>query len=341
MAKDKARVAIPSLTINGADVTRRLQNYLISISYTEVAEGGSDTLSITLDNRDGKWMKAWYPQKGNSIGGKIKLKNWTATGKDRVLDLGKFTLDDVRFRFGPNEMELSGTSAPAASAFSTRDRDKTWKEVTLQEVAGRICKRYGLELEYKGEDHKIKALEQTENDGAFLKKACEDYGLSVKIYRDKVAVYDAGKLEDAGAVVKLPLTSFPTGLSSVDGLYGTYTGARVSYKPADGEDEITVFVGDTESDGKRVLKVNESCSSEAEARRKGAAKVNESNRKAISLSGGIFPDTRIVAGVCIELTKDFGKLSGKYFIDKVTWSLTGSGGTSQRIEAHKVVQRVS
>lgn len=343
MGASKGRMAVPSLSFNGADVTRRLKDCLKSVTYTDVAEGGSDSLSIRLENASGKWLSKWYPQKGNAIGGSVRLKRWGKDGKDKKLEFGTFTLDDARFGFGPMELELSGTSAPAASAFSTRERNKTWKKVTVEEIAIRICERYGMTLSYAGGAHKVKALEQSENDGAFLKKLCEDYGLSMKIYMDKVVIYDLCELEEADAVRSFAITDFPQGdLSITDGLYGTYTGARVSYKPEDGEDEISVFVGTKEEgDKKRVLKVNEACDSEAEARRKGAAKVNEANRKAVTLSGSIFPDAKVCAGACIELKKDFGRLAGKYFVDKSTWTIDASGGTKQKIDAHKVQERVA
>ena len=132
-----------------------------------------------------------------------------------------------------------------------------------------------------------------------------------------------------------------TDVSFTDGIYGTYTGARVSYRPPDADKDISVYVGlkGEHAKGSRILKVNESCSSEAEARRKGAAAVNKSNMQATTLSGTMYPNPSICAGTCIKLDASFGKLSGKYFVDKVSWE-AGSGATSQKIEAHKVKKKV-
>lgn len=184
-------------------------------------------------------------------------------------------------------------------------------------------------------------MEQSDNDSSFLSKLCEDYGLAMKIYRRKIVIYDQVELEKKKAVKTLKLSDFEEGLSFTDGIYGTYTGARVSYKSADDDKEISVFVGlkGEHAKGSRVLKVNETCDSEAEARKKGAAQVNQSNMKATTMTGSIFPNPKICAGVCIRLGDDFGKLKGKYFVDKVTWEV-GDSATSQKIEAHKVQRKV-
>jgi hypothetical protein len=44
--------------------------------------------------------------------------------------------------------------------------------------------------------------------------------------------------------------------------------------------------------------------------------------------------------VCITLGEEFGKLKGKYFIDNVTWTISGSGGTRQQLEAHQVKKKI-
>jgi hypothetical protein len=339
--KNIGRKAKPSLTFSGKKVDTTLKDYLQSVTYTDVASGSSDTLSITLHNIDGKWLNQWYPTKGNTVSGSIKFLNWNNNGKDKKLSCGSFTMDDIKFSFGPKTADFSCISQPAAESFRTRERDKTWEKITIKGIATEICSRYGLKLAYSATSYTIDKLEQSNDDCSFLSKLCEDYGLAMKIYKNKIVVYDQTTLENKASVATLNLKDFEEGGPSItDSIYGTYTGARVSYKPADGKDEISVFVGlkAENAKGSRVLKVNETCSSEAEALIKGAAQVNKSNRSATTISGGIFPNPKICAGVCITLGADFGKLKGKYFVDKVTWTLGGSA-TSQKIEAHKVQKK--
>lgn len=330
-----------ALKFSGKSVDTTLKDYLESVSYTDVASGSSDTLSITLQNIDSNWLTKWYPKKGNTVSGSLNFMNWNNDGADKKLTCGYFTLDDIKFSFGPKTANFSCISQPASESFRTRERDKTWEKVTIQAIAKEICKRYNLKLAYQAPTYNIAKLEQSNDDCSFLSKLCEDYGLAMKIYRQKIVIYDQNTLESAKAVATLSLKNFEEGnLQLVDSIYGTYTGARISYKPADGKDEISVYVGlkKENAKGSRVLKVNETCSSEAEAMIKGTAKVNQSNQKATTISGSIFPNPKICAGVCINLGADFGKLAGKYFVDKVSWSV--GSGTTQKIEAHKVQKKV-
>lgn len=337
---ESGRKVTQTLTFSGKKVDAILKNYIETLTYTDVASGSSDTLSISLQNIDGNWLTKWYPKKGNTVSGKLIFKRWGADGADKRLNCGTFTMDDIKMKLSPKTADFSCVSAPAKESFKTRERDKTWEKITIQGIATEICGRYDLKLSYSGPSIMIDKLEQSNNDSSFLSKLCEDYGLAMKIYRRKIVIYDIVKMEKKKAIATLSLKHFED-ISFTDGIYGTYTGARVSYKKADSDDEISIFVGTKgeNAKGSRVLKVNETCSSEAEARIKGAASVNRSNMKATTMSATMFPNPKICAGVCIRLGEEFGKLSGKYFVDKVTWDV-GNSGTSQKIEAHKVKKKV-
>ncbi len=341
MNKDLARRVATTLCFSRKNVDILLKDYLESVSYTDVASGSSDTLDITLQNIDEKWLSTWYPKKGNTVSGKLVFKNWLGDGRNKFVNCGTHTMDEISVNLSPKTMKLSCVSSPAKESFKTRERVKTWEGVSIKQVAQEICKRYKLKLKYTGANIIIDKLEQNEADSSFLMNLCDSYGFGMKIYRNRIVIYGIIKMEKKKAICKLGRTAF-TDISFTDGIYGTYTGARVSYRPPDTDEDISIFIGLKEENakGSRVLKVNESCSSEAEARRKGASAVNKSNMKATTMSGTCFPNPRICAGVCIRLDNSFGKLMGKYFIDRVTWDVSGNGATTQRIEAHKVKKKV-
>ena len=185
----------------------------------------------------------------------------------------------------------------------------------------------------------IDKLEQNETDSAFLMSLCDSYGFGMKIHRQMIVVYEISQIEEQSPAATLGLGDF-TDVTFTDGIYGTYTGARVSYRLPDTDNDISIYLGLTPEESGRVLKVNESCSSEAEARRKAAAAVNKSNMKATTFTGTIFPRPFLCAGTCATLESSFGALGGKYFIDKVTWTVSGKGATTQKIEAHRVQEKV-
>ena len=66
-----ARKAVPALSFNGQNVSEKLAGYLESVSYEDVASGNSDSIDITLQNIDMKWLNQWYPTKRDKIGGGI------------------------------------------------------------------------------------------------------------------------------------------------------------------------------------------------------------------------------------------------------------------------------
>ena len=338
---DFGRRVTTSLAFSGTNVDTLLLDYLESVSYTDVASGSSDTLDITLQNIDRKWLYSWYPKKGSTVSGDLVFVNWDNDGKSKRISCGIHTLDEVRTTFSPRTMKLSCLALPAEESFKIRERVKTWEKVTLRQVALEICGRYGLELSYSGDEVTIDKLEQNETDSSFLSNLCDSYGFGMKIHRQMIVVYDIGTIEEQAAVTNLIPGNF-TDISFTDGIYGTYTGARVSYRPPDADEDISIYIGlrGEEEEGSRVLKVNESCSSEAEARRKAAAAVNKSNMKATAFTGTLFPNPAICAGVCVNLDLSFGALFGKYFIDKVSWSVSGKGATTQKIEGHRVMEKV-
>ena len=330
-----------TLSFNGHNVDTALADYIESISYTDVAAGSADSLSITLQNIDGIWLRDWYPQKGSAVSGGLIFKRWNDDGSDHILQCGILTLDDIRLNFNPKTAELSCVGMPASESFRTREHDQTWEWITIENIAREICGRYGLDLYYWASPIIIAKLEQSNDDSSFLMKLCEDYGLSMKIFRDRLFIYDTAGLEEFPSILTLKESDCED-ISFTDGIFGTYTGARVSYKNIDSDEEISIYIGlqDENAEGSRVIKVNETCNSEAEARIKGAAQINKSKRGETTMSATIFPNPRITSGTCIDLDpNDFGRLSNRYFVDKVTWDVSSSG-TKQQIEAHSVKAKV-
>ncbi len=338
----KPRKATTTLKFNGKNVDTSLKDYLESISYEDVASGSSDTLSIKLHNITKQWMKGWYPKKGDAVEGSIKLLDWDKVGKDKKIFCGHFTLDDVSFSGNPMTASFDCVSAPASESFKTRERNKTWENATISGIAGEVAGRYSLSLSYSGPSIKIKKLEQSESDSEFLYKLCKDYGLSMKVYKKKIVIYDQTQMEQKGPVCTLGMDDFvDNNWEARDSLYGVYSGARISYKDPDDDKETSIYVGlkAENAKGSRTLRINETADSAADARRKAAAQVNLSNQDATTINGTIWPNIKVCAGVTVKIT-DFGKFNGKYFVDKSTMEL-GESGTSQKIEMHKCQKRIT
>lgn len=56
---ERARRVAVSIKINGADISEDMSRYLESVSYTDEQDGKTDDLSLTIDDREGVWLKSW------------------------------------------------------------------------------------------------------------------------------------------------------------------------------------------------------------------------------------------------------------------------------------------
>lgn len=336
------RKATASFKFNGKNVTQTLKPYLESVAYTDVASGDSDQLDINLENIEANWLGKWYPTKGDKVSGSIIFENWESEGKNKTLSLGTFTMDEISFTGGPMTAKFGCVAVPSKESFRVRQRTKTWTNITIKGIAAEIAKRYGLKLTYSAPGITISSLEQSDKtDCSFLFDLCKTYGLAMKIFSGGIQIYDQTTLEKKSAVATINRKSFvDDNWAFTDSLLGTYTGARISYKSSNSDEEISVYLGLIAEDasGSRVLKISETADGQSDAYYKAAAKVNQSNEEMTTISGDIFPNPKICAGVCITVS-GMGKANGKYFVDKSKIQI-GSSGTKQSIEAHKCQKRL-
>lgn len=338
-----ARKAVPSLSFNGKNVSTKLADYLESVSCEDVASGSSDSIDITLQNIDMKWMNQWYPTKGDKISGTVTFQDWNKDGENLKLDCRTFILDEVKFSGGPLKVSLGGVAIPANESFKVRERTKTWKNVTIKNIANEIAKRYGLSLSYSGPTITIASIEQSDKtDSAFLYDLCKKYGLSMKVFNNKIVIYDQTQQEKKAASATITRDSFiDDEWEYTDSIEGTYTGARISYKSGEDNEEISVYLGlkAENAAGSRVLNITEVADDYDTAYYMAAAQVNQSNEQATTISGKIWPNPKICAGICVTIS-GMGKANGKYFVDKSTVEVSDSR-TTQSVELHKCQTRLT
>lgn len=312
-----------------------IAEYNEGFTYTDPASGESDTVSITLTNIDLRWANKWMPRKGDKLTAKIIQKSWEKAGKKKSFHCGKFCIDDLSYTGPELTCIIGGVSVPEGNAFRSTTRSKTWKEVTLKEVAAEIARKYHLKLDYLANTVKLGTVEQSnESDSGFLNKICADYGTALKIYYGKIVIYDKGAYEARKPVATLKRSDLQD-WSYNSTLVGTYTGAVIKYTSGEDDKELTCKVGG----GKRMLNINEKVESLQEAQIKACAKVNGENEKAVTMSITIMADYRIAAGSTVMI-KGLCQLSGKFFVDKVTHNI-GPGETyTMTLELHKCQKRI-
>lgn len=329
----KARLAKLKVSYKGNKLDSEISSQATSFSYTDNASGESDSISINLINASKNWMDKWLPSKGDKITPSVMLNNWFKENSVYTIKCGSFVIDDLAFSGRPLVFVLSAVSMPTDADFKTTKKTKTYKNITIKEIASTIAKAAGITLHYDGPTIKITEIEQSETpNSTFLASLCEDYGLAMKIYNNKLVIFDEATYEAKDAVATIDEADM-INWSYNSTIEGSYTGAKVSYTIPDTEKTVTKTVGKKG----RMYEASIQVSSEYDAELKAQAIVNKANKSITTMTVKIMADPRIIATSTVKIT-GLGKLNGKYYVDKVQHSL-GSGYTMS-LSLHLIQTRI-
>lgn len=329
------RRAYAAITYEHANITDDIRRDLKSFSFTDCASGESDRISISVQDREKKWMGGWMPQKGDHISADAEFKNWSGDGDNWEIYCGEFQVDDISVSGPPAQCSIGAVSIPRSEAFNETERTKNWEEVTVQEVAQEIAARAGISLFYEADEIQIRSMEQDkQTDCKFLYSVCEKYGLAMKVFAERIVIFDEAQYEAAEPVGNIGYEECSQ-YAYNESLEGTYTGAKISYcDPGDAEDHIVMVGG-----GERILEINEEADSAADAQRKAVASLNNKNKKAATMNCTIMSKKNVEASRCVTVS-GFGKPDGTYYIEKVITKIGAGGASAQTLSMHKVGYRM-
>jgi len=331
----RARRAELDISYEHTSITDDIKGCLKSFSYTDIASGGSDSISLSVQDREKKWMGGWSPKKGDHMSASACFRDWTGDGDNWEMYCGEFEVDDVSMSGPPAECSIKAVSIPRSEAFNDEERTKNWEGVTVREIAAEIAGRAGISLFYQAEEIPVLAVEQDkQTDCKFLYAVCEKYGLAMKVFAGKIVIFDEAQYEAAGAVDTLHYEDFIK-YSYNSTLAGTYTGAKIAYTdPGTAEDHIVTVGG-----GSRLMEINEEADSAEDARRKAVASLNNANKKDTTFTGTVMARKALAASCCVNIT-GFGAPDGTYYLDQVVTKIGGNGASQQSLTMHRVGYRM-
>lgn len=315
-----------------------LSSRLMSLDYTDNSSGVSDEISLTFSGKNADWLRSdFVPEKEHDLDVTFWLHNWKRSGDCLKYHCGNFTLDDITYSGSPRQCVIRGVSVPASTSFQVDPISKTWKKVTLKQIAEEMKLKYGMtDLFYWGGEPVIETVEQdNQADSTFLYDICEKQGMFLKIYKKALVIFDKAAYEPRGITARFTEHDFDGKWKWNSTLNGTYTGADISYMDPKKKETIHVTVGQ----GPRVLHVNEKAENEGEALRIAKARVNSENEKAVTMSFAAMGNPDVVATCNIEVY-GMGRCNGKYFVDKVKQRVTGSGGYTMNVSAYRIFERL-
>lgn len=339
-----ARRTRVDIAFNGVDITRDIRPYLLNLIYTDDTDDLADDLKIEVQDRDGVWMEKWLAEAVEAAaGGRLSMsaviapEHWKRAGK---LKTGAFELDSVDASGPPSVVTINGASLAFSGSLRQTKKSKVWKNYTLSGIAAEIAAGGGMGCIYESKTNqpydRVEQAKQSDID--FLKKLCQDAGISLKATDGNIVLYDQAEYEakapvltiekgEKGGYIKYKLHS-----GSAD---AKYSKCRVRYMdPNTGKCiEGTAEDGDVSED--QCLEITAKVGSAGEAEALAKKHLRAHNKLAKTATFTLPGDVGLVAGVTVQL-KGWGGWDGKYIVTRATHTV-GSGGYTTQIRIRKVL----
>lgn len=174
------------LTMDGADITQRIEKRLISLTLTDNRGFEADQLDIELDDTDGQLQ---LPRRG------VRLTLGLGWQGEPLISKGSYTVDEIEHTGAPDKLVLRARSADFRETLNTR-REKSWHKTTVGDMVKEIAARHKLDPAL-GEDMAkmaIDHLDQTnESDASFLMRLARQCGALACVKNGKLLFIRQGQ----------------------------------------------------------------------------------------------------------------------------------------------------
>jgi phage protein D len=339
-----ARRAALEIIYQGVNISESIAKDLLSFEYTDNASAEADSISVTLKDDSGKWMSTWAPEQGDKIKASILTTNWRYDGDKGKLDCGTFMVDEPESGGPPTSININGAAIPSSNDFRDTNKSRTWEKVTTKKLASDIAAAAGLSLFYDtAKVYTINFIEQSEQtDSAFLADTLGKYGLSLKLFNDKVVVFSEAEYEAKGHIQTISRAVLENQANENINVSWTakksltetgYDACEVTYTPPSSGKKLQYLFKLNDSP-KKILRINKDVSSVAEAEIAAKAELRKANIKQFSMNFVLPGNVFLLASACVKVV-GFGVYDGKYYIDKAGHSV--GGGYTTSLETHKVL----
>lgn len=306
-------------------IARDLAPTLKALTYIDNLSGAADDLQLELADRDGLWSGDWKPKFGDKVVARLEADGWFGYSTPvKSLRLGTFAHDKIALSGPPRVAKLMCVSAALATGLRRRKRTRTWKGVSIKQIAQDVADRASVKLDFQGsEGPKYKhAIQNDKSDLEFLQELCKEIGRTLKLTENTIVIYDELTLDKQSAAGEIDMIGGKVKSWSFDsddnGRYGSChvkcfdprTGKTLKGQfPPDG-----VKVDGLDPNG-QTLELAISVSDAAEAATRAQKLLRNANRFATSGVITVIGDPGLVAGVTFDLKNAFG-FDGKFIITR-------------------------
>ena len=234
------------ITLDGTDITPRINGRLISLTLREQRGLEADQLDITLADHDGQLA---IPPRGAEL--QVAF-GWQEEG---LVDKGRFTVDEVQHTGTPDQLTIRARSADMRGQLPGK-RTQGWHDVTLGEIVTTIAGRNALEPVVAAVLNGIRIghIDQTdESDLNFLTRLGERYDAIAAIKAGRMLFTVAGQGLTSGRAmpaITLPRRDGDQHRYSVTDR-DAYSGVKAYWNDTRGAERQTVLAG-TEENAKQL-----------------------------------------------------------------------------------------
>lgn len=316
------------------DITNDIAPYVTRVSYTDNIKSESDTIEVTLDDTDGRWLDKWYPGKGDTLTLKLGYSG------EKLLSCGTFSIDEIDVSAPPSTVSIRGVATSVNTALRTKS-SRGFENTTLAAIAGRIAKKHSLKLVGGIESIKVDRVTQyAETDVGFLKRLASEYGYAVKVVSDQLIFSHLATLRQLDPVKQLSPADVAR-YSLRDTINQVYKSAKLKHQKASDKKLVTYHsdgsatTATVKESGKTTsadtLKVTSRSADKDSAQLKADAALDSHNEYQQTGSLTVIGTPQLTAGNKIALVK-FGQLSGQWLITSARHSFDRSSGYVTELE---------
>lgn len=273
-----ARAAAFRVTLDGKDLTSKIEPRLQGLSITECRQDEADSLDITLDDHDGRMA---IPNRGAVLEVSI---GWAGAA---LVNKGKFTVNEVEHSGAPDRISIRARSASMTKDMGER-QEKSWHGQNLGEIVRTISGRHKLKpvVGPRLASTVIPHIDQTnESDMSFLTRLAKRFDAVMTVKDGNLLFLPIGTGRTASGRALAALT-----IKRADGdqhRYNitereSYAGVRAFYHSNGQAEKKDVTVGG--ENNKNLKKLPEVYPTEGEARAAATAELKRVQRNAATLS---------------------------------------------------------
>lgn len=332
----KARKASVGFIYKNRDISTDISDYIISFRYTDHSHGKLDDIELKLEDSGGLWLGEWFPSKGARVEAYIHTENWDKPDSKKKMRCGSFLIDEVSYSGMPDTITLRGVSAVVGTGLRQQKNSKAWENIKLKGIAEEIASSHGLQVYWESKMNmgKDRYDQRDESDLAFLKRELDEVGFSLKVAEEKLIIFFEEDFEKRSAVLKFSRDGI-SNYSFRSKSQGVYSSCLVSYSDPEAKAvNEYLYTPDNAPEGGQTLKINRRVKSQSEAEEVAKSALYKANKFETTASFSSIGNPDLRASFIAEF-EDCGHFSGRYFVDKVTHSIS-SGKYVTGVEAHKL-----